>query len=37
MLKAILAQEDRAAAQSKAGEMIDKLRAMRLSTAIEFV
>ena len=37
MLKAIHAQEDRAAAQSKAEEVVDKLRTMRLSKAVELV
>ena len=37
MLKAIHAQEDRQAAQGKAGEVVDKLRAMKLAKAAELV
>lgn len=37
MLKAIHAQEDRRAAQSKIGEVVGKLKAMRLSKAAELV
>jgi transposase-like protein len=37
MLKAIHAQEDRQAAQNKAGDVIGKLRTMKLSKAAELV
>jgi transposase-like protein len=37
MLKAIHAQEDRQAAQNKAGEVIGKLRTIKLSKAAELV